>query len=184
MKCLVLSVLFLGGCVMPIAPGPKSELTSTSARQQNNPPQTLGEATDAAGNKTTQLGGAASVSRVKQTGTSIDTEKSGGEQTSIILERGDTKLSFLTPKDYKLESVRFNPQDGTLDLKKFEASGSEATKAIAVPMGAWVEYYKTLTPAQQQAFKDYLDAQVKAAEAIGSPFAGVLAKLAGAVAGV
>lgn len=174
-------IALCGGCAQPIAPGNQSTLGPAGATSTNQPPQTVGEATDAAGNRTKTAAGAAAVASVEQSPTTIKQTSSGGAESRLVLQLSpDKSLSFATAKDYELASVEVDPDTGAVRVKGFKASASEPTKAIAVPLEKVVEIIKTWTPAQQQAFSDYVKGEEAKLKAIASPFAGILSGIAAA----
>lgn len=177
-------IALCGGCALPIAPGNQSTLGPGGATATNLPPQTVGEATDAAGNRTKTAAGAAAVASVEQSPTSIKQTSSGGAESRLVLQLSpDKSLSFATAKDYELASVEVDPDTGAVRVKGFRASASDPTKALAVNLEQVAKIIATWTPAQRQAFSDYVKGEEAKLKAIASPFAGILSGIA-AAAGV
>lgn len=151
--------------------GPTWEQNPAETISQTPAPNRSGM-TDAEGTWAAEGSGPATVASVDADGVTIS--KGGSPTRQILYSRPDgTKVVVSSDTDIEAEGVEVDPETNQLKIKRFATSTSEPQRALNEGYAILVGYWTALSADQREA----RIAELKAMEAAGDAFAGVLAKV-------
>jgi len=165
MKLLTIGLLassLSAGCSMPNPVGPRFGDTLESTSYENPSPVSLTiRDRDKAGFATGT--GPARFTRVDADG--VQTLQTGTVPRDMFVQLPNgTRLNLSTGTDITADGLKFNPETGSFEVKRFTTSASEPLRAANEGLDRLVSIVAALTPAQRDAQLAYFEAQAKIAE--------------------